>query len=51
LLAPAARRSAFYEKFGEERVASGVYPVGLRWLHVKPVFGALAARLGRIEAT
>jgi hypothetical protein len=43
LLAAPARPPA-YERYGEERIAAGVYAEVIRWRHVVPLLAALAAR-------
>ena len=48
-LPPALGVQALYERFGEERVASGLYASVLRWSHVEPTYRRLSARLLELE--
>lgn len=48
-LPPTLDAKALYERFGEERVASGLYSSVLRWSHVQPIYRRLGARLLELE--
>lgn len=48
-LPPTPGAQALYERFGEERVAAGLYASVLRWSHVEPTYHRLCARLLELE--
>lgn len=48
-LVPPAGRKPLYERFGEARVAAGLYASVLRWEHVQPIYNCLSQRLLQVE--
>jgi len=48
-LVPAPGEKPLYERYGEARVAAGLYGSVLRWAHVEPIAAELGAMLERLE--